>query len=241
MVMKDTVVVTGTTSGLGRTIARHLISNGYRVVGIARRSISSVELDGPEDSYSHINYDLAETNGIAKMVRGLLDDHGYPYALINNAAIGLDGILPTMHNTDIAKLIEVNLMSPIILTKYLVRPMLVQKRGRIINISSIVAEAGYRGLSVYAATKSGLQGFTHSLARDVGGRNVTVNCIAPGFMDTEMTVALGPENLERVRRRSPLGRFPTELQVAATVVFLLSEAGEGITGTTLTVDAGNSA
>lgn len=241
MSARDTVVVTGTTSGLGRAIAIRLASSGYRIVGIARRSVSAEELGTSKDSYSHINFDLKDLDGISKMVTNLVKVHGYPYALVNNAALGLDGILPTMHNTDISKLIEVNLLSPIILTKYLIRPMLVQKRGRIVNISSIVAESGYRGLSVYAATKSGIQGFTHSLARDVGARNVTVNCIAPGFMDTEMTASLGVENLARIRRRSPLGRFPTELQVAATVEFLLSEAGDGITGTTLTVDAGNSA
>lgn len=241
MSTKDTVIITGTTSGLGRAIAIRLASNGYRIVGIARRSVSAEELGTSKESYTHINFDLRNIDGISKMVTSLVKVHGYPYALINNAALGLDGILPTMHNTDIAKLIEVNLLSPIILTKYLIRPMLVQRRGRIVNISSIVAESGYRGLSVYAATKAGIQGFTHSLARDVGARNVTVNCIAPGFMDTEMTASLADENLERIRRRSPLERFPSELQVAATVEFLLSDAGDGITGTTLTVDAGNSA
>lgn len=145
MTKKDLVVVTGTTSGVGCAIAIHLASIGYRVIGIARRTIRADELGTSPENYAHINYDLRNIDGISEMVAGLVKAHGYPYALINNAALGLDGILPTMHNTDITKLIEINLLSPIILTKYMVRPMLIQKRGRIVNISSIVAESGYKG------------------------------------------------------------------------------------------------
>ena len=119
--------------------------------------------------------------------------------------------------------------------------MLEQREGRIINISSIVAKTGYRGLSVYGASKAAMEGFSHSLARDVGPRGVTVNCVAPGFVDTEMTASLGEDNLDRIKRRSALGRFPSSDEVAAGIEYLLSPSAAGVTGTTLTIDAGNTA
>jgi len=119
--------------------------------------------------------------------------------------------------------------------------MLDARAGRIVNVSSIVASTGYRGLSVYASTKAGLEGFTRSLARDLGRRNITVNSIAPGFMDTEMTAAMGKDALATITRRSPLGRLPGTASVSAMVVHLLGEHGADITGTVLTIDAGNSA
>jgi 3-oxoacyl-[acyl-carrier protein] reductase len=146
-----------------------------------------------------------------------------------------------MHNREIEQLLRVNVTSPIVLSKYLCRPMLAERRGRIVSISSIVARTGYRGLSVYAATKAALEGFTRSLARDLGPRGVTVNCVAPGFVDTEMTAVLAGESLDRIRRRSALGRFPDPDEIAAAVEYLLAPASAGITGTVLTVDAGNSA
>ena len=119
--------------------------------------------------------------------------------------------------------------------------MISERRGRVVNIGSIVAKSGYRGLSVYGATKAGLEGFTRSLARDLGGRNVTVNAVAPGFLATEMTAGLGSENLDKVMRRSAMNRFATVNEVAYAVRYLLSEEAGGITGTVLTVDAGSTA
>ena len=235
------VVITGTSSGLGRATAQRLIASDYRVVGVARRSVSAADLGVDSESYDHIEFDLKDVAQIPDLSSTIIKQHGKPYALINNAAIGTDGMLPTMHNTDIEGILDLNVLAPIILTKYLIRPMLEQRAGRIVNISSIVAKTGYRGLSVYGASKAAMEGFTHSLARDVGPRGITVNCIAPGFVDTEMTATLGDDNLERIKRRAALGRFPSSDEVAAGIEYLLSPSAAGVTGTTLTIDAGNPA
>lgn len=237
--MSDLVVVTGTSGGLGRAIAEQAISDGYRVVGVSRRSVDPEHFSAP-DAYAHVEFDLGDIDGISGLVNAIIEDHGKPYALVNNAALGTDGLLPTMHNSDIEQLVGVNVISPIVLTKYCVRHMLAARRGRVISISSIVARTGYRGLAAYGATKSAMEGFTRSLARDVGPRGVTVNAVAPGFLETEMTSALG-DQLERIRRRSALGRFAGLDEVAATVGYLLSDAAAGVTGTTITVDAGSTA
>lgn len=235
---RQLVVITGTSSGLGRETAKMLLSIGYSVVGISRRMIDTHEFPG---DYSHLQFDLSKVDEIPEFTSDLIKRFGKPYGLINNAAIGTEGMLPTMHTSEIEELISVNVLSPILLTKYMVRPMLEQRKGRIVNVSSIVARTGYRGLSVYGATKAAMEGFTRSLARDIGPRNVTVNCIAPGFVDTEMTSGLSEENVTRIQRRAALGRFPTTLEVASGIKFLLDANSDGITGTTLTIDAGNTA
>lgn len=235
------VVITGTSSGIGRETAKALLSEGYRVVGVSRRSVVASEFGVDEQQYRHFEYDFEDIEGIAALCKRILETWGTPYGLVNNAAVGGDGALPTMHNVDIERQLRLNLTAPIVFTKYMSRPMLSARMGRIINLSSVVATTGYRGLSVYAATKAGMQGFTRSLARDFGRRGITVNSIAPGFVDTEMSAGLGSENLEKITKRSALGRLSTATEIAAGVVFLLSELGGGITGTTITIDAGNTA
>jgi len=238
---KKLVVITGTSSGLGLAVVESLASAGYRIVGISRRAATSDLLSKCGNDYQHVSYDLGEIEGIPSMAKSIIHDHGTPYALINNAAIGLDGLLLTMHNSEIEMLVRTNVLSPIVLTKYLSRPMLDARKGRVVNISSVVAKTGYRGLSVYAATKAALEGFSRSFARDVGSRGITVNCVAPGFMETQMTSTLEPNALQKINRRSALGRAPLLSEVAASVSYLLSEAAAGVTGTTITVDAGNTA
>lgn len=238
--MSDLVIVTGTSGGLGRAIAANAVREGYRVVGISRRTVDAADIGVDDDRYAHVAFDLGDIDNIGPLVADIVERFGKPYALVNNAALGTDGLLPTLHNSDIEELVRVNVTSPIVLTKYAVRHMLAARRGRVVNISSIVARTGYRGLSVYGATKSALDGFTRSLARDLGPRHVTVNAVAPGFLETEMTSGLGNQ-LERIRNRSALGRFAAVDEVAAAVTYLLSDAGAGVTGTTITVDAGSTA
>jgi 3-oxoacyl-[acyl-carrier protein] reductase len=146
-----------------------------------------------------------------------------------------------MHTSQIEQLVRVNTVSPIVLTKYVVRSMLSEGTGRIVNIASIIGFTGYRGLSVYGATKASMLGFTRSLAREVGRHGVNVNAVAPGFIDTDMTQTLEGEQRGRVARRSALQRLPEIEDVANAVEFLLGDKAKNITGTVLTVDAGSTA
>ena len=175
------------------------------------------------------------------MVKEIVKIHGRPYALINNAALGHDGVLATMHEKDIHDLIKVNIEAPILLAKYVSRSMLLNKIGRIVNVGSIIGSTGFNGLSVYGATKSALGGFTKSLARELGKANITVNTLAPGYMETNMTKGLQGEKLQSITRRSPLGRLAGVDDAAQAALFFLSDGAGSITGSTITVDAGSTA
>jgi 3-oxoacyl-[acyl-carrier protein] reductase len=188
-----------------------------------------------------VPFDLADTQAIPDLVKRLKKEFGAPYGLVNNAAIGTNGLLATMHNSQIEDLLRLNTMSPIILTKYAVRSMMSEGTGRIVNISSVIGFTGYSGLAVYGATKASMLGFTRSLAREVGRLGINVNAVAPGFMDTEMTSALADEERGKVANRSALRRLPEVEDVASAVEFLLGDGARNITGTVLTVDAGSTA
>ncbi|EGQ7695871.1 SDR family oxidoreductase [Vibrio vulnificus] len=236
------VIVTGSSKGLGLTISKKLLESNYKVVGISRTEgeFHQLRVAYPEQAFFY-DYDFSETEGISSLVKKILKDHGRPYGLINNAAIGHDGVLATMHEKDISQLIITNIMSPILLTKYVSRAMLLNQCGRIINVGSIIGSTGFNGLSVYGASKSALSGFTKSLSREVGKANITVNTLAPGYMETAMTAGLQGEKLQSIIRRSPLGRLANVDDAAAAAVFLLSDGASSITGTTITVDAGSTA
>jgi 3-oxoacyl-[acyl-carrier protein] reductase len=241
------VVVTGGSRGLGLGIARKLAAAGYAVIAVARKKSEALTtaMDATKRAKSgalhFVSCDLGEIDKIADLVRGLRKEFGPIYGLVNNAALGTDGVLATMHNSKIEALVRVNTVAPIVLTKYVVRQMMADGGGRIVNVSSIIGFTGYSGLSVYGATKSSMLGFTRSLAREVGRLGVNVNAIAPGFMDTEMTQGLEGEQRQKVARRSALRRLPEVEDVANTVEFLLGEGGRSITGTVITVDAGSTA
>lgn len=238
---KRTVVVTGASKGLGLAIAGHLAASGYSVVGVARGTSPGFEALRAAGGVAFVAADLAEGAAIHTLCRRILDDFGPVYALVNNAAIGRDGILATQHERDIEAMIGLNLTAAVLMCKYLSRAMLPRGEGRIVNVSSIIAHTGFSGLSVYAATKAALVGFSKSLAREVGRAGITVNTVCPGYMQTDMTAGLDPARLDAVRRRSPLGRFASPAEVAATVGFLLGESAAAITGTEITVDAGSTA
>ncbi|MCC5853783.1 MAG: SDR family oxidoreductase [Alkalimonas sp.] len=240
--MSKLVVVTGASRGLGLAICQQALQAGYRVLAIARTESSALQqLQSGNTALQFLAADLAQLDQLATLCSRISKDYGRPYALVNNAAMGNDGVLATMHNSDIAQLLTLNLEAPILLAKYLLRPMLLNQTGRIINISSIIARTGFNGLSVYAASKAGLEGFSKSLAREVGKAGITVNCVAPGYMQTDMTSSLQGEKLESIKRRSPLGRLATPDDAAAAVLYLLSEQASAVTGTVITVDAGSTA
>lgn len=241
--MQKTVIVTGATKGLGLEISRQLLEDNYQVIGIGRSKTEGLELLQKEFSrkFHFKPFDLSETEEIYSFVKILNNEFPFIFGLVNNAAIGLDGVLATMHEKEIRKVIKLNIESPLILTKYISRSMLKKRAGRIINVSSIISKTGYNGLSVYAASKASLIGFTKSLSRELGKANITVNAVAPGFMETNMTEGLGNENMDRIIRRSALKRLINIDEVASMVCYLMSEKAKSITGTTVTLDAGSTA
>jgi 3-oxoacyl-[acyl-carrier protein] reductase len=240
------VLVTGGSRGIGLAIARRLAAAGYNVIAVARR-----ESDGLREAISEAGqgsgrlhfraFDLSEIDAIPSFVKGVRDEFGAVYGLVNNAGIGTEGLLATMHNSEIEALLRLNVLSPIILTKYVARHMMADGEGRIVNMSSIIATTGYNGLSVYGATKAAATGFTRSLARELGKLGITVNAIAPGFIDTELTQSLSDEQRKRIAGRSALRRLPEADDVARMVEYLLGDGGRNITGSVLTIDAGNTA
>jgi 3-oxoacyl-[acyl-carrier protein] reductase len=241
------VIVTGGSRGLGLGITRRLSIEGYHAIVVARERndqfssmMSEIELTHP-DSIHFMPFDLGNIQDIPDLIKKVRKDFGPIYGLVNNAASASDGALATMHNLQIERLIHLNTLSPIVLTKYVVRNMMSDGGGRVVNIASIVGFTGYSGLAVYAATKASMIGFTRSLAREVGRLGINVNAIAPGFMDTRMTQSLGPDRREQIARRSALRRFPEIEDVVDVVEFLLGAKAKNITGAVLTVDAGATA
>jgi 3-oxoacyl-[acyl-carrier protein] reductase len=241
------VLVTGGSRGIGLAISRKLAGAGYHVIAVARResdelkaAIGEIVKQGRGGLHFRA-FDLSEVDAIPAFVKELRDEFGAIYGLVNNAGIGTEGLLATMHNSEIEALVRLNVLSPVILTKYVVRHMMADGAGRIINMSSIIASTGYNGLSVYGATKAAATGFTKSLAREVGKLGITVNAIAPGFIDTELTQSLSDDQRKRIANRSALRRLPEPDDVARMVEYLLGDAGRNITGSVMTIDAGNTA
>jgi len=241
------VIVTGGSRGLGLAMTRSLAAAGFRVIALARKITDVVAAAGREAADSGRGavefraFDLSDLDGIGPLVKSLRADFGPLYGLVNNAGLGTSGVLANMRDQEIQRLIQLNTVAPILLSKYVVRSMMTQRQGRIVNITSIVASTGYSGLSVYSATKASLVGFTRSLAREVGQLGITVNAIAPGFIATEMTDEMSDQEREKIARRSALKRTAEPIDVARSVEFLLGEGGRNITGTVITVDAGTTA
>jgi 3-oxoacyl-[acyl-carrier protein] reductase len=243
-VSKPRVIVTGASRGLGLGIARRLGAAGYEVIGIARRESEALATlrGAPGAGIVHfVPFDLADIAALPELARVLRRDFGTAYGLVNNAGIGTAGVLSNMRDSQIEELVRLNTLSPLILTKHVVRSMLAAGTGRIVNVASIVGFTGYSGLAAYGATKAALIGFTRSLAREVGRAGINVNAIAPGFIETDLTKAMPAEERERIARRSALQRLAEVDDVADAVEFLLGERSRSITGTVLTIDAGNTA
>lgn len=238
------VLVTGGTRGVGLAVASRLAADGFRVFALGRKEsddLAKAIAGYPAGALSFVPFDLMDVDVIPDLVREMKAEHGPFYGLVNNAALGTEGLLSNMHNSDIEKLVKLNTVSPLVLTKYVARGMMTAGEGRIVNISSIIASTGYSGLAVYGATKAAMLGFTRSLAREVGRLGINVNAVAPGFMDTEMTRSMASGQRVKIASRAALKRLAEVEDVAAMVAYLMSDAARNITGTVMTIDAGNTA
>ena len=240
------VVVTGGSRGLGLAMGETLAAGGYRVIAVARSpgahfdaAVSRVPAGAGSLEFKAC--DLSQISKIGDWVRALRQAIGPIYGLVNNAATGTSGLLSNTRDDELQRLIDLNVVSPVLLTKHVARSMMTQREGRIVNIASIVAETGYSGLAAYSASKAAMVGFSRSLARELGMLGITVNAVAPGFIATEMTRELDDAQRAKISARSALRRLAEPVDVARAVEFLLSEAARNITGTVLTVDAGATA
>ena len=241
------VLVTGGSRGIGLAIARRLSAGPYRVIAVARNQSSQLTAAMAEaekanpGSLTFIPFDLSEIENISGFIRKLRKDFGPIYGLVNNAGISFDGVLAMMPTSYIEQLLRMNTLSPIVLTKCVLRSMMSDGGGRIVNLASVVAYTGYSGLSVYGATKAAMVGFSRSLAREVGRAGINVNSVAPGFIATDLTNGIKDEQRQQIERRSALRRLAEVDDVASAVEYLLSDQAKNVTGTVLTVDAGSTA
>lgn len=233
------ILVSGGSRGLGKTLVTHLLDTGYRVSTFSRKSTMFTAGLASNSSFLFQTVDLTDQGGLKQFVDNACATHGPIHGLINCAGMATDGVLATMPIEEIDRVVSVNLSGTLQLTHSVVRRMLVQGEGQsIINISSIIGLRGYSGLAAYAATKAGMDGMTRALARELGNRGIRVNSIAPGYLETEMTLGLDPNQRNQIIRRTPLGRLGTPEDIVGSVRFLLSDDAAFITGQVLVVDGG---
>ncbi|MBM3202734.1 3-oxoacyl-ACP reductase FabG [Candidatus Woesearchaeota archaeon] len=235
-------LVTGATRGIGKAIALGLARSGHEVHGTATTEAGAQSISGflAESGLSGKGWvlDVSDPVSIEALMGALIDHHGSPAVLINNAGITRDNLLLRMKDDEWNAIIQTNLNSVFRLSKACLKGMMKARQGRIVNITSVVGATGNPGQTNYAAAKAGVIGFTKSLAREVGSRNITVNAVAPGFIDTDMTRALSDEQKGSLLGNIPLGRLGSVDEVAGAVVFLCSDAAAYITGETLHVNGG---
>jgi len=238
----EIALVTGASRGIGRAIALSLGRAGAVVVGTATTEAGADAIDALLQEAGcagrGMQLNVNDRVSIDELVKRLGEELGPPTILVNNAGIARDNLLVRMKDSDWDDVISTNLTSVYYLSKACLRAMIKLRKGRIINISSVVGAMGNTGQTNYAAAKAGMVGFTKSLAQEVGSRGITVNCVAPGFIATDMTRGLDEEQRERLTAQIPLGRLGDPQDVAATVAFLASDQAAYITGETIHVNGG---
>jgi 3-oxoacyl-[acyl-carrier protein] reductase len=235
-----TVVITGGSRGLGAGIVQSFLDSGDRVASCSRSSTDQVkrwEADHP-DRFLFVEADIADRDQSKAFIKAVIDRFGSIDILVNNAGVARDGILALFSDEDSDAVIDLNLKATIDVSRQVVRNMLAHDGGRIVNISSITGLTGYRGLTVYGATKAAIDGFTRGLAREVGSRKITVNSIASGYLKTEMSHGLDDGQLEQIVRRTPAGRLGEPEDIARAVQFLTDERNDWLTGQVLVIDGG---
>ena len=239
--MKDKVIlVTGANRGIGLNIIQRLNNDGYTVIGTSRTddgaNLISQEINS--NGGKGLKMDVTNQESINSAIKNIHDEYGTLYGLVNNAGITNDNLLMRMTDEQWLSVIETNLTSIYRVTKSIVKDMMKAREGRIVNIGSIVGMMGNAGQSNYSASKSGLLGFTKSLARELSSRNINVNSISPGFIDTDMTKALSDDQIDNLSKNIPLGRIAESSEVSSVVSFLLSDDSSYITGENINVNGG---
>jgi 3-oxoacyl-[acyl-carrier protein] reductase len=239
-----TILISGGSRGLGLALVEHFLAAGDRVATFSRRPTEAINAlqQGPNAARFHyVDVDAADGDALRLFVDNVATKFGQIDVLVNNAGVGEDGLLAMMTEEQIDRMLDVNLRASLLLARACSRKMLDQNSGSIINIASIVALRGAAGLATYAATKAGQIGMTRSLARELGPKQIRVNAIAPGYLETEMSASLAEEQRASIVRRTPLGRLGRVEDVVPVVEFLLSPAAAYMTGAVLVVDGGASA
>ncbi len=234
-------LVTGASRGIGQAIAQLLAQRGFAVVGTATSEAGAAGISQHLSAFAGcrgVMLDVNNAAGVDTLVDELVKTHGGIHVLVNNAGITRDTLAMRMKDDDWDAVIDTNLSSVFRLARAVMRPMMKQRFGRIINITSVVGASGNAGQANYAAAKAGVAGMTRALARELGSRNITVNCVAPGFIDTDMTRSLSTEQQTALLAQIPLGRLGQPQDIAEAVAFLASPAAAYITGTELHVNGG---
>ena len=235
-------MVTGASRGIGRAIAERLAADGFEIIGTATSDASLAQIEetlGPSGKLKlKFNLDVTDNDSIAALLDKLKDADLAPEILVNNAGITRDNLMLRMKDDEWADVIAANLNAVFSLSRGLLRSMVKARSGRMINITSVVGAAGNAGQANYAAAKAGVIGFTKSLAQEVANRNVTVNAVAPGFIDTDMTRKLNEQQQQAVLGQIPMARMGQASEIASAVAFLASEEAAYITGETLHVNGG---
>lgn len=233
------VVVTGASRGIGKEIALAFAREGAKVACVAT-SLGGAQgtVDAIGESARAYACDVSDAAQVEALFEAVAKDLGTPAVLVNNAGITRDTLIVRMKDEDWDRVLAVNLKGAFLTTRAVTRAMMKARYGRIVNVSSIIGQTGAAGQANYAAAKAGLSGLTKSVAKELGGRGVTCNAVAPGFIETDMTEALPAEMKEHVLKTAPTGRLGSPADIAAAVLFLASEEAGYITGQTLTVDGG---
>ena len=235
--MSKIVLVTGASRGIGLEAAKHFAKEGYKVIGSSRGDFNLGELIGDESAIS-VQLDLMSKESIKNLFADLKSDDLLPSVLVNNAGITKDQLFLRMKDEDWDDVIETNLNGLFRVTKAFIKPMVKNKFGRVINISSVAGLMGNSGQVNYSSSKSAMVGFSRSLAKELGSRNITSNVVAPGFIETDMTTFLNDDEKVEVSKNIPMKRFGTVQDVAKCIVFLASDEANYITGQTISVDGG---